>query len=217
MFHNYLLLNFLGITLLKSYTVSFLPGTVKTPLMSITPSPWSANLLICLLLSSLPDSERRSYGVAVMEFHWALENCHLVYQHALVFGNFQPREKARRQCLIWGQENRKSCGTLSKGHPKVLASKTRRRLFLPSGALGSQGLLRATRKMNPRGKVLCKRSWWGMTQGNSQERAEVENYPGSALRHIPQTLSSPQICPEQSRRGHFQTAKSKLFRKEKND
>lgn len=49
------------------------------------------------------------------------------------------------------------------------------------------------------------------------ERAAVGTYQGSDLQQFSQALSSLQICLEESRQSLFQTVKSKIFRKEKNE
>lgn len=76
----------------------------------------------------------------------------------------------REQKVLWN--------FIRKGHPKILTSKPHIRLFLPSGSLGSQGLLKAVRKMNRGVKSFARGAGEESPRDNRQERAEVEKLSG---------------------------------------
>lgn len=72
------------------------------------------------------------------------------------------------------------------------------------------------RKINHGIKSFAREAGEESSRDERHARATVENFQGSALQHISRTLAPLQKCPEQGTQGLFQTAKSKIFRKEKN-
>lgn len=97
-----------------------------------------------------------------------------VCEHALVFGNFQPHEKARKERLIWAREQKVLWNFIRKGHPKGAGFRNTWRFVLTVWAFVMSGIFKSGEEDKSRDKVLCKRSRRGIVQG----RETCQDYSG---------------------------------------